>query len=220
MKAHLALAAALALPLGLAAMPTAVEYLPAGAVTLKQSVKLGDGSVLPAGPYDVQIHYKGFGNLAEFHFFQGGVFKGKTNAEARGFPSQAPATVNGGGTASLKMGIKGESTEKDHKDWSAYKEQTGYKEQIAHKDETAMKEVLLKDQTGYKEQKTALKYEGKEVPASAGASQAFSWGGRGFDKGLQGSIVPVGRGMVKLLFDSKNSAAGFSAILPYVEKKK
>ena len=62
-------------------------------ISLPQAVKLGDGSVLPAGKYDVQIDYKGYGNAAELLFLQGGVLKGKAPAEARGFPSQAPAAV-------------------------------------------------------------------------------------------------------------------------------
>ncbi len=71
-------------------MPTAVEYLP-GTLDLKQGVRLADGSVLAAGHYDVQIHFKGWGNSGEFFFLQGGVLKGKAPAQARGFPAGPPA---------------------------------------------------------------------------------------------------------------------------------
>ena len=198
MKTRLALAVALALPLGVSAMPTAVEYIPSK-ISLKQNVKLGDGSVLPAGSYDVQVHYKGFGNTAEFWFFTGGVFKGKTNAEARGFPSTAPAGVAPAGQTAIKFdGIKGESA--DHK----------------HKDEIAA--------DGHKADDAALKIKQESFPKTedkwqpAGATNAMGWDRSGFKAGSQGTAVPVGQS-VKVSFDSSNSAAGFSATLPVAQKK-
>ena len=86
MKLRFALVAAFVLCL--TATASIVYQHPSG-VTLTGPVRLTDGHVLAAGPYDVQIHYQGFGNTAEIWFFTGGVFKGKTNAEARGFPSPA-----------------------------------------------------------------------------------------------------------------------------------
>jgi hypothetical protein len=192
MKARLALVAALFLPLGLSAMPTAVEYIPSK-ISLKQNVKLGDGSVLPAGSYDVQIHYKGFGNTAEFWFFTGGVLKGKTNAEARGFPSTAPAGVAGGSQAGfLKLdGIKGESADAKHKDEIDYKEQKA--------DDAALK--IKMDSFPKVEDKSS---------SSAASLQSISWG-------RPGQAVQTG-GSVKLSFDSSNSSAGFSATLPLAQK--
>ena len=199
MKARLALVAALALPLGLSALPTAVEYLP-GTISLNPGVKLGD-KVLPAGSYDVQIHYKGFGNTAEIQFFQNRVFKGKTNAEARGFPSTAPAGVSGGGTLDhktadpyLKYEGKQDLKLDANKDWgSAGGSQAGYKEQKAD----------------YKEQK---------ADKIAGAPQAPSfWGAHGFAPSATGQAVQTG-GSVKLTFNSSNSSAAFSANLPVAKK--
>jgi hypothetical protein len=202
MKVRLALIAALALPLGLSAMPTAVEYLPAR-LSLPQAVKLADGSVLPAGKYDVQINYKGFGNAAEFVFLQGGAPKGKCPAEARGFPSQAPAGV-GGGSQTVKIGdIKGESTEKDHKAYTV-------KMQPADP-------ILQKGVGDPSAAKVFPKVEDKsQVP---NATQAFSWGAHGFNAGTPGKTAQAGQSL-KISFDSANSSAGFSALLPYVEKKK
>lgn len=131
MNVRLALVAALALPLGLSAMPTAVEYLPS-TITLNQDVKLGN-SVLKAGSYEVQIHYKGFGSSAELQFFQNRVFKGKTNAEARGFPSTAPgaADPNAGKLQKISPELKIED-QTAHKDQSSYKlQKADYKEQKA-----------------------------------------------------------------------------------------
>ncbi len=193
MKARLALVAALILPLGLSAMPTAVEFIPSK-ISLRQNVKLGDGSVLPAGSYDVQIHYKGFGNAAEFWFFTGGVLKGKTNAEARGFPSQAPAVVPGAGQTALKLdGIKGESADAKHKD-----EIEVYKEQKA--DDGALKIKM--------ESFPKVEDKSSSSPVSV---QSISWG-------RPGQAVQTG-GSVKLSFDSSNSSAGFSATLPVVQTK-
>jgi hypothetical protein len=198
MKARLALVAALVLPLGLSAMPTAVEYLPSR-ISLKQAVKLGDGSVLPAGAYDVQIHYKGFGNAAEFSFFLGGVFKGKTNAEARGFPAAAPGGVANPYTVKLqnadaKIGdVKGKDTSVDAKGTKIY-------EPAEQKGGNALPKVA-----DHKSQ-------------SVGAPAAFNWESLGFRKGQKGTIMQASPGMLKLSFDSANSAAGFNAILPYAEK--
>ncbi len=174
MKATLAAAVLL---VAAATAPAAVDaYMTF--VTLPQAVKLGDGSVLPAGRYDVRIDYKGFGSAAEHAFLQGGALKGKCPAEARGFPSQPPpvSTARKAGEGqkdfvkidqkTVKLdaerkpvkfeGVKGESTEKDH---------TG---------ELAM--------------------------------ASFAWGTHGFNPGAQGKVVPAGNS-VKLSFDSANSAA-------------
>lgn len=167
MKVRLALAAALAIPLGLSAMPTAVEYLPSK-ISLTKAVKLGDGSVLPAGPYDVQIHYKGFGNTAELQFFQNRVFKGRANAEARGFPATAP-----GGTAGAAHTVK---LQKDSSEGKVFPKM---EEPVANK---------------------------KISPA--GAPAAFSWENLGFREGQKGIVAPGPPGMLKLSFDSANSAAG------------
>jgi hypothetical protein len=183
MKVRLALAAALAIPLGLSAMPTAVEYLPAK-ISLPQVVKLGDGSVLPAGPYDVQVHYKGFGNAAELQFFQNRVFKGRTNAEARGFPAQPPAgaALDTSGKKTSDMKFDGSS-------------------------------AAVKDVKGEAQESHIPKWE-----SPAGAPAAFNWEKAGFRAGQKGVVTPGGPGMLKLSFDSANSAAGVIAILPYVEK--
>lgn len=168
------LAAAFAAPAALNAYRTGI--------TLPQAVRLADGSVLPAGKYDVQIDFKGFGNAAEFHFFQGGVFKGKAPAEARGFSSQAPA----GNVHTAKVVDKRPDPD-------------------SRTDKTS---PLDTEQKGFPK---------VEAPG-AGTPQTFSWGAHGFNPGLQGKALPTGQGSLKLSFDSANSAAGFSAILPYVEK--
>jgi hypothetical protein len=193
MKSRLALAALLALPLALTAMPTAVEYLP-GVLNLKHGVRLVDGSVLPAGRYDVQIHYKGWGNAAEFHFFTGGVFKGKTSAEARGFAPSAPAAVGGTGGAE---GIKKSEAE------------------LKKVDPATQKGDYLKIED-IKGESADAKHKNK-IDVQSAAS--FSWGAAGFRAGALGNDTLSGNGRVKISFDSSNSAAGFSAILPYVEKK-
>jgi hypothetical protein len=195
MKTRLALAVALTLSLA-ATAGIVIEELPAS-LSLKQAVRLADGSVLPAGPYSVQIHYKGFGNSAEFWFFQGGVLKGKSPAEARGFPSTAPAGVTGAGQAGF-LKIDGEANDKDHKISTV-------KLQPADKLGTA--QTAQKDQTSYKEQKAD----------SAGAVQSFAWGAHGFAPGLTGNALQTG-GSVNLSFNSSNSSAGFSALLPAVRK--
>ncbi len=190
MKTRLVLAAALTLSLA-ATAGIVIEELPAS-LSLKQSIRLADGSVLPAGSYAVQIHYKGFGNAAEFWFFQGGVLKGKSPAVARGFPSVAPAGVNGDGQTALK--IDGEASEKDHKAFTV-------KLQPADKLGTA------NDKSSYKEQKAD----------SAVAGQSFTWGAHGFAPGLTGNALLTG-GSVNVSFNSSNSSAGFSALLPAVRK--
>lgn len=188
MKARFAPAALLAFSCGAFAMPTAVEYLPAK-ITLKQAVKLGDGSVLPAGAHDVQIHYKGFGNTAELWFFTGGVFKGKSPAEARGFPSAPPGAAT---DSTVKLQKVSPGLEKDAPEAKF------------------QKVVEPVDQKGDKWEKE------KWMPA--GAPAEFNWKRVGFQQGMTGHAAPAGPGTVKLTFDSSNSAAGFSAILPYVEK--
>jgi hypothetical protein len=190
MKARLALTAALAFSWA-ATAGIVIEELP-GTVTLKQAVRLTDGNVLAASaaPYEVKIHYRGFGNTAEIWFFTGGVFKGKTNAEARGFPSQAPPVS------------------------------TARKAGEGQKDFVKIDQKVVKLDS---EQK-AVKFEGvkgesseKDHTGSVEMSPGFAWGTHGFNPGAQGKVVPSGKSL-KLSFDSANSAAGFSALLPAVQK--
>ncbi len=173
-----------------------IEEFPAS-LALKQAVRLGDGSVLPAGPYDVQIHYKGFGNAAEFWFLQGGALKGKSPAEARGFSSQPPP---GSGQAQV-AGIKGESTEDKHKDTI---EASTVKLRPA--DPGLQKGHVEKFDPTFK------------FWQPAGSSLKFSWEKAGFRAGQKGVASPGGP-HVKISFDSANSAAGFSALLPAVQRK-
>ncbi|MEO8056333.1 MAG: hypothetical protein ABI768_14330, partial [Acidobacteriota bacterium] len=172
MKATLAAAV---LIVAAAAAPAAVNaYMTF--VTLPQAVKLGDGSVLPAGKYDVQIEYKGFGNAAELHFFQNKVFKGKTNAEARGFPSTAP----GGAT-----------------DASTVKMQKADKKVFDVKGESAdAKMVKMNDAAAQKANQIFPKVEDKWQPA--GAPGAFSWANFGFREGHKGIVTPGPPSMLKL----------------------
>lgn len=180
-------AAVLVLAAGLA--PAALNAYRTG-ISLPNAVKLADGSVLPAGKYDVHIEYKGFGNAAEFHFFQGGILKGKTPAEARGFPSQAPAGAADASTVKLHdVKVNDPATQK------------GY----TVKTNPGTEKVFPKVETGDKVQ-----------PGAAAAS--FSWGSHGFTPGIVGKTAPSGKSL-KLSFDSANSAAGFSALLPAVQNK-
>lgn len=114
MKARLAAAALL---VGAAAASAALNAYRTG-IKLPQGVKLADGSVLPAGAYDVDINFKGYGNAAELHFLQGGVLKGKAPAVARGFAAQPPGSTEATGhDVFAKIGdIKGESMDDKHKD--------------------------------------------------------------------------------------------------------
>jgi hypothetical protein len=141
-------------------------------ISLPQAVKLGDGSVLPAGPYDVQIHYKGFGNAAELWFFRGGVLKGKSQAETHGFPSTQPPSAASEASPKLQKASSEGNLAADHKDWSQ----------------------------------------------SAGAHGDFAYEKAGFRAGQKGTVMQASPRMLKLSFDSANSAAGFSANLPYFEK--
>lgn len=181
MKLRLALAAVLALPLAAAA--GIIMELPAS-LALPKAVRLADGSVLPAGPYDVQIHYKGFGNAADLWFFQKGLLKGKSPAEARGFPAQAPP---GGGGATGAVGDK--STP------------------LSPNAQKGVADVIPKVESGQK-------------VTFAGAPASFSWEKAGFRKGQKGIVSPGPPGMLKLSFDSANSAAGVIAILPYIEQRR
>jgi len=188
MKATLAAAVLLA---AAASAPAAVDsYMTF--VTLPQAVKLGDGSVLPAGRYDVKIDYKGFGNAAEFLFLQGGVLKGKTPAEARGFPSQAPPV-----STARKAG-------EGQKDFVKI-DQTAVKLDTAQKADV---KLAVEGESIHKDHKGEI----------ASAPQSFSWGAHGFNPGMAGRAAPTGD-RVKLSFDSAKSAAGFSALLPAVQKK-
>ncbi len=91
MKAKIAALAGAVLVAAAVNAPAALNAYRTG-ITLPQAVKLADGSVLPAGKYDVEIDYRGYGNAAELRFLQGGVLKGRAPAEARGFSSQPPAS--------------------------------------------------------------------------------------------------------------------------------
>ncbi len=182
MKVRLALAASLLVFAGAAGAALNAYRT---AVTLPESVKLGDGSVLIAGLYDVEIHYKGFGGAAEMWFLQEGQLKGKTGAEARGFPSKDPAAVNGESeTVKLKPG----------------------------NDKTV--KLQPADDKGVK-----LAPAGDHWPKllPAGGPQGFSWSLYGFNPGITGKAAPAGHEL-KISVDSRNSAAGFSAILPFIEK--
>ncbi len=192
MKVRLALAASL---LVLAGAAGAALNAYRTAVTLPESVKLGDGSVLVPGRYDVEIHYKGFGGAAEMWFLQKGQLKGKTDAEARGFPSREPAAVNGDSEAVKLRPADDKAVKLRPADEKAVK--------LRPADDKAVKLA------------PATEYGPKRLPA--GEPQGFSWSRYGFNPGIAGKAVPAGREL-KISVDSRNSAAGFNAILPYVEK--
>jgi hypothetical protein len=194
MKARFVALAALALSVA-ATAGIVIEELPAH-LSLRQSVRLADGSVLPAGSYDVKIEYRGWGNAATLHFFQKGVPKGSSPAEARGFPAQAPPV--------LAEPVENKKYQKA--------DEAGAKLDAADA-------KVVKIEPG----DDKIKIQDKWQPADKswvppGSPQTFSWGAHGFSPGATGKTAPAGPGQVKLLFDSANSAAGFSAILPYVEK--
>lgn len=200
MKARLAAAALL---LAAATASAALNAYRTG-ITLPQAVRLGDGSVLPAGRYDVQIDYKGFGNAAELHFFQGGVLKGKTPAEARGFPAQART----GAVASQDKKIQKADIYPKVGD---IKGETGAVKEVSP-------DAKLKKVVGPGEDKTAKNLEWSDPTVLPPA--AFDWQKAGFAAGAQGKAAPAGPGSLKLQFDSSNSAAGFSALLPAVQKQR
>ena len=161
-------------------------------INFSQAVKLPDGNILPAGLYDVEIEYKGFGNTAQFHFFKGKAPLGTAPAEARGFPSQPPP-------ADGKAG--------DVKKFDPTKVEV---------DDTKVKKPSNPADSNAKifDKTTPLdKTEG------APAAQTFSWGAFGFTPGINGKSVPVGQS-VKISIDSSNSAAGFFAVLPAAPKGK
>ena len=86
MKARLLIAATLLVAAGAAS--AALNAYRTG-ISLQQGVRLGDGTVLPAGEYEVEINYKGYGNAAELLFSQKGNLLGRCPAEARGFLATA-----------------------------------------------------------------------------------------------------------------------------------
>jgi hypothetical protein len=161
-------------------------------LSLTQAVRLADGSVLPAGPYDVQIHYKGFGNAAELWFFQKGQLTGKSLAEARGVPTTAP-----GGAASAQT-VKLQNASSEGK--------------VFPKMEASSEGKVIPKAEGSEKSEVITKWVPPADPAT------FNWDKAGFREGQKGTVSPGPPGMLKLSFDSANSAAGFSAILPYVEK--
>jgi len=170
-------------------------------ITLSQAVRLADGSVLPAGKYDVEIEYKGWGNAATLNFLQGGVLKGKAPAEARGFPSTDPSLATATGEHFPKLEQKGD--------------QAGAKV-VEESPEVKLKKVVNPvDEKGQKVDKWD-KWD-KVAPV---ATSSFDWTHAGFGNPPHPGVVRAfGDGSVKLSFDSTNSAAGFSAILPFVERR-
>jgi len=183
------------------------------AINFKQSVQLGDGSVLPAGRYDVQIHFKGTGSVAEFDFLQGGVVKGRQRGEARGFPAAGGGTLAPAAAqqaykdASLKITNPGAVQDKTSPLSPQYKEQA-----TASKIETnASKVESVKIESLDKDHKTWT---------SPGQAHGFSWGAAGFGPGTQLKQT-AGGGTLRLELDSSNSPAGVIAILkllPAVQK--
>lgn len=195
MKARFVALAALVFSLA-ATAGIVIEELPAS-LTLRQSVRLADGSVLPAGHYDVKIEYRGWGNAAALHFFQKGVPKGSSAAEARGFPPQAPPVLaapveNKKYQKADEAGIKLEGLSPDAK----------------------MEKVVKPGDDKIKIQDKYQPLDKSSVPP--GSPRTFSWGAHGFAPGVSGKTAPAPNG-IRLSFDSANSAAGFSAILPYVQ---
>jgi hypothetical protein len=163
MKAKLAITLLLALGVASGAAAAIDSYMTS--IATGQDVRLLDDKVLPAGKYDVQIHYQGFGNSAELWFFKGGVLKGKAHAEARGFPAQAPAATK------LSEG----------------KLQKGVPE-IKGDDKYA-----ATDKTDPAAGKVFPKVEGPG--AGPTALHTFSWGAHGFNPGLTGKATPVGQSL-------------------------
>jgi hypothetical protein len=202
MKLRFALAALLALCLTAAA---SIVYQFPSVVSFTGPVRLTDGHVLAAGPYDVKIHYQGFGNTAEIWFFTGGVFKGKTNAEARGFPSGPASALSGPGASKIVMDDESPKEMKLDKSSDA-------QVKLVPGDRSIVKLYPKVEGTDDKVDKKYVKMS----PATS--TESFSWGAHGFQNGLKGQAQPSGRGSVKLSFDSANSAAGFSALLPAVQK--
>ena len=202
MKLRFALAASLALCLS-AIAGIVIEELP-GAVSFTGPVRLTDGHVLAAGPYDVKIHYQGFGNTAEIWFFTGGVFKGKTSAEARGFPAGSASALSGPGASKIVMDDESPKETRE----KVYDAQV----KLVPGDQSPVKVYPKAEGTDDKVDKKYVKMS----PATS--TESFSWGARGFQRGLKGQALPSGRGFVKLSFDSSNSPAGFSALLPAVQK--
>jgi hypothetical protein len=194
--------AAAVLLIAAASAPAAIDSYMTFVTLPQPGVKLGDGSVLPAGKYEVEIVYKGFGNTAELRFFQGKVLKGTAPAEARGFPSQAPAGAASASTVKLQKGSP-EMKEVVQSD-------------VKITDPAAQKGYTVK--TGEGTEKVFPKVETGDKWSPAGSPTAFNWHRAGFAAGAQGKASVVGRGTLKLSFDSANSAAGFSALLPVIQK--
>jgi hypothetical protein len=192
MKARILAAVVLALGFAGSARAAQEDFF-RGTLDLKQAVRLGDGSVLSAGKYDVKIDYKGFGGSAEFLFLQGGVLKGRTPAEARGFSSQAPA---GAGKT-----VSDESPKETANDKSVKLDQAVKLDPAAQKGTQA----------------NFPKVDAGDKSSPAGGATAFAWSAHGFNAGAQGKVVPTGKSL-KISFDSANSAAGFSALVPAVQK--
>jgi hypothetical protein len=190
-----ALAAAVLLAAGYA--PAALNAYRTG-ITLPGAVRLADGSVLPAGKYEVEIDYKGWGNAATLSFFQGGIFRGKSPAEARGFPSQPPGAAASSDTFAKIGDIKGETLEKSP--------------------DAKLKKVVLPGDEKVNVESKGFDKRDKVAPVPA----PFDWAHAGFPAGSPrpGIARTLGDGSVKLSFDSTNSAAGFNAILPFIERGK
>ena len=191
------LAAALLLAAGLAA--GALNAYRTG-ISLSHPVRLADGSVLPAGKYDVEIEYRGWGDAATLNFLQGGVLKGKAPAEARGFPATDPSITTATGQHFPKLEQKGEPP--------AVK--------IEELPEVKLKKVV---EPGDDKVQKVDKWEKWDKVAPVGAP-SFDWAHAGFGTPPRPGLArALGDGSVKLSFDSSNSAAGFTAILPFIERK-
>jgi hypothetical protein len=212
MKAKLAAAV---LVLAAASASAALNAYRTG-INLPQAVKLGDGSVLPAGRYDVEIDYKGFGNAAELRFLQGGVLKGKAPAEARGFPAQA--TAGAIAPADKKVQKANEATSSDI--FAKLGDIKGESVKTESAPDAKMAKVVDPNvQKGAPNTFPKVESADKWSPAGSGAPHSFSWGAHGFNPGMAGKASLAGNS-VRLQFDSANSSAGFSALLPAVKTRK
>jgi hypothetical protein len=180
----------------------------ATSVNFGKPVQLGDGSVLPAGRYDVQINFAGKGNTAEFVFLQHGAVKGRQRGEARGFPVAGPVGQSPAATylkyedPALKVKSTGGVQDKTTPLNPQYKEQG-----------TALKEVGAGKVIDIKGESQDKDHKGEVV----GVAQArpFSWGAAGFGPGTQLKQTEGG-GTLTLNLDSTNSPAGIIAILKLV----
>jgi hypothetical protein len=183
------------------------------ATSFSKPVQLADGSVLKAGRYDVQIHFAGFGNTAEFEFFQGGVLKGRQRGEARGFPAVAPGSQPAASENSGKfklLGIHNDATVKLKNPEIAQEKYVPANTEVKGASEAREgKQDLPAVQKGTSDGGNKVFKGGAEAAA---ASRAFSWGAAGFPPGTPLKQT-LGRGTFTISLDSINSPAGIIAIL-------